>query len=63
MPHTAPGYLSIDDTYAVEAYLLNLNGILPDDATLDRALLLRIKMPNRNGFVPEPEVVHVRNSR
>lgn len=63
MPYTAPGYLSIDDTYAVEAYLLNLNGILPDDATLDRASLLRIKMPNRDGFVPEPEFVHVRNSR
>ncbi|WP_266181436.1 c-type cytochrome [Dyella humicola] len=63
MPYTAPGFLSIDDTYAVEAYLLNLNGILPDGATLDRASLLEIKMPNRDGFVPEPEFVHVTNSR
>ncbi len=63
MPYTAPGFLSIDDTYAVEAYLLNLNGILPDDATLDKASLLGIKMPNRDGFVPVPEFVHVTNSR
>jgi len=63
MPYTSPGSLSIDDTYAVEAYLLNLNGILPDGATLDKASLLRIKMPNRDGFVPEPEFVHVTNSR
>ena len=43
--------------------MLNLNGILPDDATLDKASLLGIKMPNRDGFVPVPEFVHVTNSR
>ena len=63
MPYTAPGFLSIDDTYSVEAYLLNLNGILPDGATLDRATLLQVKMPNRDGFVPEQEFLHVTNSR
>ncbi len=31
MPYQAPGSLSIDDTYAVAAYILNLNGILPED--------------------------------
>ena len=55
MPYQAPGSLSNDDTYAVAAYILSLNGILPADGKLDRESLPKIKMPNRNGFVPEPE--------
>jgi mono/diheme cytochrome c family protein len=55
MPYQAPGSLSNDDTYAVEAYILHLNGILPADGKLDRGSLPGIKMPNRDGFVPEPE--------
>jgi len=34
---------------------LNLNGILPADATLDKAALLKVKMPNRDGFFTDPE--------
>jgi cytochrome c len=55
MPYQAPGSLSDDDTYAVAAYILSLNGILPADGTLDRENLPKIRMPNRNGFLPEPE--------
>jgi cytochrome c len=55
MPYQAPGSLSNDDTYAVAAYILSLNGILPADAKLDRDSLPKVVMPNRNGFVPEPE--------
>jgi len=55
MPYPAPGSLSADDTYAVTAYILNLNGIVPADAKLDKDALPRIKMPNRDGFIPEPE--------
>ena len=55
MPYQAPGSLSVDDTYAVAAYILNLNGILSSDGTLDRNTLPAIKMPNREGFIPEPE--------
>jgi cytochrome c len=55
MPHQAPGSLSNDDTYSVAAYILHLNGILPADGKLDRDSLPNIKMPNRDGFVPEPE--------
>jgi cytochrome c len=40
MPHTIPGYLSADGTYSVVAYLLYLNGILPEDAKFDRTTLL-----------------------
>ena len=55
MPYQAPGSLSVDDTYAVAAYILNLNGILPSDGKLDGNTLPTIKMPNRDGFVPDPE--------
>jgi S-disulfanyl-L-cysteine oxidoreductase SoxD len=55
MPYQAPSSLSVDDTYAVAAYILSLNGILPSDGRLDRNILPGIKMPNRDGFIPDPE--------
>ena len=55
MPYQAPGSLSVDDTYAVAAYILSLNGILPADGKLDKETLPKIKMPNRDGFIPDPE--------
>jgi S-disulfanyl-L-cysteine oxidoreductase SoxD len=55
MPYQAPGSLSNDDTYAVAAYILSLNDILPADGKLDRDSLPKVRMPNRDGFVPEPE--------
>jgi S-disulfanyl-L-cysteine oxidoreductase SoxD len=50
MPQNAPQSLSNDDVYAVSAYILNLNGLLPADATLDATTLPAIKMPNRSMF-------------
>jgi cytochrome c len=50
MPQNAPQSLSNDDVYAVSAYILNLNGLLPTDTTLDASTLSAIKMPNRNMF-------------
>ena len=63
MPYQAPGSLDTDDTYAVVAYLLNLNDILPADAMLDRSSLPQVRMPNRDGLIPEPEFRAIRNSR
>src|SRR3954464_3397372 len=54
MPQNAPQSLSNDDVYAVSAYILNINGLLPADATLDAKTLAAIKMPNRNMFVGDP---------
>jgi cytochrome c len=54
MPQNAPQSLSGDDVYAVSAYILNLNGLLPADATLDARALRAIKMPNRSMFVGDP---------
>jgi len=55
MPYQAPGTLSVDETYAVAAYILSLNGIIPENGSLDNQSLPKVKMPNRNGFVPDPE--------
>ncbi len=54
MPQNAPESLSNDDVYAVSAYILSLNGLLPADATLDAKTLAAINMPNRNMFVGDP---------
>ncbi len=54
MPQNAPQSLSNDDVYAVSAYILNLNGLLAADATLDAKTLGAIKMPNRSMFVGDP---------
>lgn len=59
MPFAAPQSLSDDDTYSIVAFLLNINDLLPADATLDAATLKAIRMPNRDGFVqvdPRPDV-------
>ena len=54
MPQNAPQSLSNEDVYAVSAYIFNLNGLLPADATLDAKTLSAIKMPNRSMFVGDP---------
>jgi S-disulfanyl-L-cysteine oxidoreductase SoxD len=54
MPQNAPQSLSNDDVYAVSAYILNLNALLPADATLDARTLSAIKMPNRGMFTGDP---------
>lgn len=51
MPQNAPGSLSNEDVYAVSAFILYLNGLLPSDAVLDAKTMAAIKMPNRNMFV------------
>jgi cytochrome c len=63
MPYPAPGTLSDDDTYALVAYMLSLNGIVSMDTKLDKGNLPGIKMPNRDGFIPEPEFRSIKNSR
>jgi cytochrome c len=54
MPQNAPQSLSNEDVYAVSAYILNMNGLLPADATLDAKTLSAIKMPNHNMFTGDP---------
>src|SRR5664279_1622534 len=54
MPQNAPQSLSNEDVYAVSAYILSLNGLLPADAVLDAKTLAGLKMPNRGMFVEDP---------
>jgi len=55
MPYTAPQSLTANQTYAVVAFVLNLNHIVPDGAVLDAKSLPHVRMPNRNGFAsPDP---------
>ena len=51
MPMDHPQTLTTNEVYAVSAYLLNLNGIIPDNAVMDQNTLARVQMPNRNGFI------------
>ncbi|HUZ49933.1 MAG TPA: c-type cytochrome [Candidatus Dormibacteraeota bacterium] len=53
MPFNAPGSLTNDQVYAISAYVLNLNNLVPANAVLDAKTLAAIKMPNRNGFINE----------
>jgi S-disulfanyl-L-cysteine oxidoreductase SoxD len=51
MPLNAPQSFTPDEVYAVSAYVLFLNGIVPQGTTLDQDNLAKIAMPNRDGFV------------
>ncbi|MBM3508096.1 MAG: cytochrome c [Alphaproteobacteria bacterium] len=51
MPMDRPQSLSANEVYAVTAYLLNLNGLVPAGAVMDAASLTAVKMPNRDGFL------------
>ncbi len=50
MPWTNPQSLSVDETYAVTAYVLHLNEIVAADYELNEKTLLSVLMPNRNGL-------------
>jgi S-disulfanyl-L-cysteine oxidoreductase SoxD len=54
MPFDQPGLLKPPQVYAVVAYLLNLNGIIGAADVMDARTLPKVKMPNRDGFVPDP---------
>ena len=53
MPYAAPQSLSNDEYYAITAYILHLNELVPEDFVADRDSLPRVEMPNRNGFILE----------
>lgn len=58
MPFPAPHSLSPDDVYAITAYVLNINNIVPNDFVADRDSLPEVKMPNHDHFIwqdPRPD--------
>ncbi|MCA3218847.1 MAG: c-type cytochrome [Burkholderiales bacterium] len=50
MPWPNPMSLTVDQTYAVTAYVLHLNEIVPADFELSDKNITKVLMPNRNGF-------------
>uniref|UniRef100_UPI00404726D8 c-type cytochrome n=1 Tax=Aliarcobacter sp. TaxID=2321116 RepID=UPI00404726D8 len=59
MPFPHPKSLTNSETYAITAYLLSVNEItyegeeLDDDFVLDKEKMMKIVMPNHDGFYPE----------
>jgi hypothetical protein len=54
MPFQTPKSLSADEVYALSAYILSLNGIVGEDVVMDAQTLPKVRMPNRDGFIPFP---------
>jgi cytochrome c len=54
MPYDHPRSLSPDDVYSVASYVLFMNGIIGEHDTMNEKTLPQVKMPNRDGFVPDP---------
>jgi S-disulfanyl-L-cysteine oxidoreductase SoxD len=55
MPVGAEGSLSADEVYAVTAYLLFLNKVIPEDLVLDKESLPKVKMPIGDDYARLPE--------
>lgn len=58
MPYYAPQSLSADEVYAITAYVLNLNNIVPSDFVANQDSLAKVEMPNEDGFIwedPRPD--------
>jgi mono/diheme cytochrome c family protein len=58
MPFPTPHTLSADDVYALTAYILNLNNIVPENFVADKDSLPKVKMPNHDSFTwqdPRPD--------
>jgi len=55
MPFTAPQSLTPDEVYSLVAWLLYQNGIVPEDAVMDARTLPAVRMPNRDGFIPDQQ--------
>jgi len=51
MPFNETKSLTNDEVYGVVAYLLNLNGVIPENDTMNAQSLPKVVMPNRDGFV------------
>ena len=54
MPQSKPGSLTPDEVYAVTAYVLYRNDVITDTDVLDATSLPKVRMPNRDKFLPAP---------
>ena len=54
MPWQQPKTLSDNEVYALTAYILALNKIIGENDVMNAETLPKVKMPNRDGFIPFP---------
>jgi cytochrome c len=54
MPFNESKSLTSDEVYAVSAHILQLNGVIGAEDAMDAQSLPKVKMPNRDGFIPFP---------
>jgi cytochrome c len=52
MPWQAPRSLADDEVYALTAYILALNKLIGEQEVMNAQSLPKVKMPNRDGFMP-----------
>jgi mono/diheme cytochrome c family protein len=58
MPWTSPRSLTDDQVYGLTAYVLAQNKLISAKQVIDAQTLPKVKMPNRNGFIPRfPEAM------
>jgi S-disulfanyl-L-cysteine oxidoreductase SoxD len=53
MPPKQQGSLSVSDIYALTAFILYRNEIITESLVIDATSLPKVKMPNRDGFIPD----------
>ncbi len=53
MPFNLPGSLSADEVYAVVAYILMRANIVAAGTEMNAQSLPQVRMPNRDGFIPD----------
>ena len=55
MPLGREGSLPVDEVYALTAYLLALNKVIPEDTVLDKESLPKVKMPIGDDYARLPD--------
>jgi cytochrome c len=55
MPLNREGTLTADEVYALTAFLLYINEVIPEDQVLDAQSLPKVKMPLGDNYAPLPE--------
>jgi S-disulfanyl-L-cysteine oxidoreductase SoxD len=55
MPLGNEGTLTADEAYALTAYLLFLNKVIPEDGVLDKGSLPKVKMPHGDDYARLPD--------
>ena len=55
MPLNREGTLTADEVYALTAFLLNINDVIPEDQILDAQSLPKVKMPLGDAYAALPD--------